>query len=295
MKVLVTGSSGMLGRALSAQLKKNHSIIGVTRHGGEGSFRCDLSDAPAVRTFFENNPVDFVIHTAAWSDVDGCERDPKLAYAANALAPKNLSAVCAAKRIPWIHVSTDYVFDGAKRAPYLETDACGPINIYGLTKWIGEFYALNSVTNAAAVRTSWLFGMTNPRTFVDAIAKRILHEKNVGVLDDQIDAPTSVTDLSLALECMMEYMLKLPSGKRWNQLYHVCNEGGATRLQMALQIRDDLGAKDVKIERTDPSAIKGRVAVRPEFAVMSKEKFERTFGMKLRPWQQSLREYIQSL
>ena len=295
MAVLVTGSSGMLGRVLSKQLEKSGKVLGVSRRGEDGGIKCDLSDAPSVEKLFEAHPIDLVIHTAAYSDVDGCERDPKLAHAANAEAPRHIAEACGKRGLPWIHVSTDYVFDGRKRTPYKEEDATGPVNIYGVTKWIGEFYAKNSVTPCANVRVSWLFGGPNPKNFVNAIAERIKKENVVSALDDQTDAPTSVKDLSLALEKMVSHLKKLPKGTRWNETFHVCNGGGTTRLEMTEAIRDFMGKKSVRVEKGDASKITGRVAIRPAYAVMDNSHFEKTFGMKIRPWRESLREYIESL
>ena len=290
--VLVTGSSGMLGRVLCGVFEKKHPVLGVSKSGTNG-VACDLSDPEALRGLFGARPIKLAVHAAAYSDVDGCEQDPKRAYAANALAPKNLSALCAAKNVPWIHVSTDYVFDGRKREPYVESDAAGPVNIYGLTKWIGEFYAQRSVPPCAIVRTSWLFGPGNPNNFVNAIASRLEKESTVSVLDDQADAPTSVKDLSLAIARIADVLLERGASKRWNETFHVCNSGGTTRYEMTNVIRDALGRKNVRVEKADRSQIKNRVAIRPQYAVMSPARFEKTFGMKMRPWRESLREYIE--
>lgn len=292
--ILVNGSSGMLGAVLSRHLGVRHEVLGVSRSGAGGALQCDLSDGSQAKALFDSHRIGFVVNCAAYSDVDGCERDPALAHAANTLIPKNLSALCG-RSIPWIHISTDYVFDGRKRSPYKEEDTAGPVNIYGLTKWLGEFYALNSTAPSAVVRTSWLFGGPNPKNFVEAIAGRLRTEKKVEVLDDQTDAPTSVFDLSLALERMIEFMRRETAGKKWNEVFHVCNTGGATRLEMTEAMRDMMGKKDVRVERADRAGITGRVAIRPAYAVMSNERFVRTFGLPLRGWRESLRDYVGTL
>ena len=294
MNVLVTGATGMLGRSLCTSLKKSHKVVGISRSGAEGSLACELSDAPSLRRVLEAHPIDMAVNTAAFSDVDGCERDPKLAYDSNALAVKNLSEAFGAKKIPWVHVSTDYVFDGRKRDLYKENDPTGPVNIYGLTKWIAEFYALNSASPCAVVRTSWLFGGPNPKNFVNALATRLAKEKTVSVLDDQMDAPTSVKDLSAAIERILEALKTFSKENRRNEVFHVCNQGGTTRLEMTRAMRDAMGRKEVKVERTDPASIQNRVAIRPAYVVMSPEKFEKNFGLKMRPWRESLKEYIQT-
>ena len=293
---LVTGSSGMLGRVLCTHLEKSQKVLRVSRQGLDGGLRCDLSDPEAVGRLFHEHSVGLVIHTAAYSDVDGCERDPKHAYAANAQAPRNLSEVCGAKHIPWIHISTNYVFDGRKKTPYVEQDPTGPVNIYGVTKWVGEFYAKSSVSPCANVRTSWLFGGPNPKNFVNAITERIQKEDLVTVLNNQTDAPTSVKDLSLALEKIARLLREQPSERRWNETLHVCNGGVATHQDLTETIRDVLGRKNVRVEITDPAKIPNRIAIRPApMAAMSNARFEKMFDMKLRPWRESLSEYIKSL
>ena len=149
MASLVTGSSGMLGRALSAHLSRSGPVLGLSRSGKDGSLQGDLSDEEGLTRLFDRHPVDFVFNCAAYSDVDGCERDPAAAHQAKVLGPRHLSRLCGRRGIPWIHVSTDYVFDGSKRTPYTEEDAAAPVNIYGLTKWAGEFYAVRSASPCA--------------------------------------------------------------------------------------------------------------------------------------------------
>ncbi len=293
--VLITGSTGMLGRALGETLSSSYSVLGISKRGLSGSLACDLSDASSVRRVFERHAIQLVINTAAYSDVDGCERDPKLAYDSNALAPKILSAICSEKKIPWIHVSTDYVFNGRKTTPYVESDQAAPVNVYGMTKWVGEYYAMTSASPAAVVRTSWLFGKYQPNNFVNVIMERMKNEAVLSVLDDQVDAPTSVKDLSLALATIAGHLLDLSKknpGKAWNEVFHVCNGGSATRHDMTLKIRDWMGLARVRVEKTARELIRNRVAIRPAYSVMSNEKFQKFFGMKLSSWQESLKEYV---
>lgn len=299
--ILVTGASGMLGRALRETLNDSYPFVGVSKRGLEGSIACDLAEEASARRLFEQNKPDLVINTAAYSDVDGCERDPKLAFESNAVIPKVLSKLCSEKKIPWIHVSTEYVFSGKKGAPsYLESDEALPKSIYGMTKWAGEYHARASLAPAAVIRTSWLFGAPKTGNFVNDITERMKKESVVSVLDNQTDSPTSVKDLSQALRKTAEFLLALIQknpDKRWNEVFHVCNSGSATHFDMAVQIRDLLGLSGVRIERMSAEAAetlkKRRVALRPTpYVAMSNEKFQRFFGMKLRPWQESLEEYL---
>jgi dTDP-4-dehydrorhamnose reductase len=294
--VIVTGASGMLGKALVGLLSDRYKVLGISKRGMPGYRRCDLSVENEVNDLFTSQKPVLLIHAAAYSDVDGCERDPKLAFESNVMASKYLSNACFKNRVPWIYVSTDYVFDGQKKSPYTETDAAGPVNIYGMTKWCGEFYALNnSNVHSAAVRTSWLFGPENPSNFVNAMLERLQKEKVVSVLDDQTDSPTYVKDLSVALVKIGEHLMAAQVQNPQNpahEVFHVCNAGAATRHEMALRMKEWLNLNHVKVEKADRSQIKNRLAIRPAYAVMSTRRYENFFHSAMRPWQESLREYL---
>lgn len=292
MSVLVTGCSGMLGRALIEVLSLRGKALGVCKSGGYGGLSCDLTDLQQVKKLFELDPFDLVIHTAAYSDVDGCERNPKLAHESNALTTKYLAQSCGQKNIPFIYVSTDYVFDGAKKALYQEDDATCPINIYGMTKLEGEYHARQCAPVSAIVRTSWLFGLGNPNSFVNVIAERLKKEKVIRVLADQVDCPTSVRDLSLAIQKIGDYLVTTSVSGTHQRIFHVCNTGETTRYAMALKIKEVLGIKGVVVEKLDHIPVENRPALRPLYASMSAKRYETFFKTKLRRWEDSLKEYL---
>ena len=276
--VWVTGASGMLGKTLLKMLQ-GHGAMGISRRDTPGGVRCDLADPFQVKRLFKSARPSLVVNCAAYSDVDGCERDPKAAYDSNILATKFLSEACAKHRIPWIYISTDYVFDGRKNSPYMEEDAAAPVNIYGLTKWAGEHYAKSCDVSSVVVRTSWLFGHGgNPHNFVSAVMGRFKKEKKIRVLDDQTDCPTNMKDLSEALLKIGSYLMnEQGAGRAWHDVFHVCNAGGTTRYEMTLHMKEWLGLKDLEVERADASEIKNRSAVRPAYAVMSAGHYESFF------------------
>ena len=295
-KILVTGASGMLGRALRHLLSSRNELTGVSKSGRDGIQACDLSKSEEITQVFEAKKPDLVINAAAYSDVDGCERDPGKAHEANALAVKYLSGLCGRSGIAFIHISTDYVFDGQKNSPYAENDTTNPINIYGLTKLEGEYYAARCESPSAIVRTSWLFGAGNPVNFVNAIAERMKKESVISVLDDQTDAPTSVADLSEAISRIAQRLLSPSRGrdeKESAELYHVCNSGFSTRYGMALKMKEIMGLKQVQVLRAERKSVRGPLAaLRPPYAVMSNRHFEQVFGIKLRSSEESLKEYL---
>ncbi|HTL70258.1 MAG TPA: SDR family oxidoreductase [Candidatus Eisenbacteria bacterium] len=290
MKTLVTGASGLLGGVLMKRLGPD--AVGVSRRGAgaAGPHRTlDLADSAGVRRFFEQEAPDLVIHAAAFSDVDGCERDPQQAWTSNALAVKHLAAACAPRRVPLVHVSTDYVFGTrGKRTPYTEDDAVSPVNIYGLTKLAGENFARNAP--GAIVRTSWLYGPGNPSNFVNAITARLKSEPLVKVLDDQEDSPTSAEDLAEAL-VRIGARLTGPSAGEHLGVFQVCNAGSATRLGMTLKMKEMLGVS-ARVEPYDRRELKGRVAIRHDYLVMSTARYENFFKTRLRRWEDALKEYL---
>ncbi len=290
--VLVTGAGGMLGSVLMSFLQAQYRVVGTSLTGRQG-LACDLSQESAVRELIQKQKPDLVIHGAAYSDVDGCERDPEKAYKANALSCKWLSQFCSSSKIPWIYVSTDYIFDGRKGSLYEADDKTGPVNIYGVTKWLGEFYAQQCTSPTAIVRTSWLFGADNSLNFVNAILKKMRESQTISVLDDQTDCPTSVQDLSQALKRIGELLIdeKTKGTKKFFEIYQVCNAGATTRLEMTREIRSILKLP-VTVDRTDRSQIQNRLAIRPAYVAMSAKKYEALAGKPMRPWQDALKEFL---
>jgi dTDP-4-dehydrorhamnose reductase len=196
---------------------------------------------------------------------------------------------CGQKDIPFIYVSTDYVFSGEKKELYTEDDKTGPCNIYGMTKLAGESFAAQYAKRYAVVRTSWLYGSrVNEKNFVDAMLNNLKTKSEVGALDDQSDSPTYAPDLSQAIG---KIAVALSQDKSVPHVLQFCNSGVTTRLEMTKEMAKLLGGK-VKVNRIDPSSIPNRVAVRPRFAAMSVRRYEAFFGLKVRPWQEPLAEYV---
>ena len=288
----------MLGRALLKDWSDSNSVVGTARLGDGNLIACDLSSKDQVKSLFLKQTFDLVVHTAAYSNVDGCERDPARAYQSNAVAVKNLAQACGQKNIPLIYISTDYVFDGQKKSPYKETDRTFPVNIYGMTKLEGEYHAQKHARVSAVVRTSWLFGPGNPLNFVNYILARLKKEPAVAVLNDQKDSPTYVKDLAQALENIgvrLTDLSKQKTKKTFSEVYHLCNSGVATRYDMALNIKRSLRLKNTRVKLADPKSISGRLAVRPAYAAMSTSRYQKTFKSALRGWEEALEEYVQGV
>jgi dTDP-4-dehydrorhamnose reductase len=217
--------------------------------------------------------VDLVLHAAAWTDVDGAEADPQEAAAVNVGGTQHAAEIGA----PLVTFSTDYVFDGTKHTPYVESDAPNPLSAYGRTKLHAEAAAGE---DAWIVRTSWLFGGT-AKNFVRTMLALGVAQDEVAVVDDQTGSPTFVGHLAAAVHELID----LPRG-----LWHVAAEGECTWAELAEAIFDESGL-ECRVRRISTAEL-GRPAVRPAYSVL---RSERDGAPQLPHWRDGLREYLEQL
>ena len=198
MRILVTGAGGMLGHDVHrAALAAGHESVALARTD------CDVTDAAATRTVMDAVRPDVVVNCAAWTNVDGAETHADEAQLINGAGPGGLAAAAAARGAWTIHISSDYVFDGTKRDPYLESDPTGPLSAYGRTKLAGE-QAVAAATDAhTVVRTSWLFGV-HGRSFPATMLRLAAERDELTVVDDQVGCPTFTGHLGTALVRLAE-------------------------------------------------------------------------------------------
>lgn len=215
-----------------------------------------------------------VLHAAAWTDVDGAEADPQGAAAVNVGGTQHVAEL----GVPFVYYSTDYVFDGRKREPYVESDAPGPQSVYGRTKLQGEAVAVDS--GAWIVRSSWLFGWTS-RNFVRTMLQLGRERDEVAVVDDQRGSPTFVGHLAEATHALVE----LPPG-----LWHVAADGECTWAEFAEAIFEEAGI-DCRVRRITTAEL-GRPAPRPAYSVL---RSERPGAPRLPHWRAGLRECLARL
>jgi dTDP-4-dehydrorhamnose reductase len=251
----------------------------------------DIAGEAGVRRFFAAAPrFSLVINCAAFTDVDGCEREPAAARATNARGVLYLARACARRGAAFLHVSTNYVFPGTGRRALREDDPTGPSSVYGLTKLEGEIHALGA-PRAVVVRTSWIFG-GGKRDFVNHFLEKFEKEGPVPVVADQTASLTFARDLADAIGTVVTRELGPSRGaRRFRRIYHLVNAGAATRYRMLLEMRRILG-KSNPIVRVGRSEFSGWQAVRPAYSVLSGKRFERRFGKKLRHWKSALREHL---
>lgn len=229
MKVLITGAAGQLGRALVQELAHRDGEAVATDLA-----EMNITDWDAVwRTLSAQRP-QVVINAAAATRVDDLEADPDLAFKVNALGPRNLAVACRRLGLKLVHISTDYVFDGAKPGPYVEWDETRPQSVYGWSKWLGETLVREQCPDHFLVRTAWLYGLPGPN-FITAILGRARQGLALKVVDDQRGTPTSA--LALAPQ-----LLALAETEAFGT-YHATCQGEATWYEFARLILERAGLK----------------------------------------------------
>lgn len=293
-KILIVGAGGLLGKEISENFFNNWIKYMITRTSG----KYDLCSDESVDKMFNEISPDLVVNCAAYTDVDGCELNKERAMKENAFLPRLLAEGCLERSTPLVHVSTDYVFNGAKGSPYKEVDDTDPISIYGHSKLCGEKMILEAQHECptpspiAIVRTSWLFGL-HKHSFIEAILKRAMSSpENISVVDDQIGSPTSCDDLGMAVEILAD------NGA--NGVYHFSNRGSCSRYDLAklvfesvyIMLKDDKFHPDRVVSR---KTIDGeRPAKRPSNSSLDINKFCREFATPT-AWENVVREHLFTL
>lgn len=265
----------MLGRALQEGLQGAHTLFLWGRE------EADLTDEAQVRTAARGVAFDAVVHAAAMTDVDRCETEPERALRVNRDATRNVADLARERTALFVYVSTDYVFDGTKRSPYLEEDPVGPINSYGRSKLEGERAAVASGAKSLVVRTSWLFG-PGGKNFVDTIASKLERGESLRVVDDQKGSPTYTRDLAHAIELLLR--------RGSTGTVHATNSGTTTWYGLAREIGRALGS-DAAIEPVTTEDFP-RPAPRPRYSVLSGARFRAWTGENLRPWEEAVGHYL---
>ena len=222
--------------------------------------------------------------------MDDCELNPREAYRDNVAATNVLVEALQTIKPLFIYVSTDYVFDGAKKSAYDESDRPAPLNVYGRTKWLGEEIVRKSNLPWLIIRTSWLYGK-NGANFVKAILKLAGKRRELKVVTDQMGAPTYTKDLALGIQKLIE----IARAKRIrNQIFNLTNSGKTSWNGFAKQILKESGKIRIVVKPVVSSQFP-RPAARPANSVLSNRKFIRTAGWTMRSWQEALKDYLKEL
>ncbi len=269
----------MLGRdlmtVLRADLPKDEIV-------GWDIEEIDIREKEETVTKIENLRPDVVVHLAAYTDVDGCELDEGRAFAVNAEGTEHVALAVSRCRAKMVYLSTDYVFDGKKSEPYLESDSPHPLNVYGRSKLQGEKFVQAWVKEALIIRTQWLYGRYG-KNFVASILRQAREKKVLSIVNDQIGSPTCTVDLSTAISALAQ------SDARG--IFHVSNSDSCTWYVFGQTILKLSGMDDVKVLPISSKEL-GRPAARPSYSVFSCQKLKRETGLTLRPWAEALQDYL---
>jgi dTDP-4-dehydrorhamnose reductase len=266
----------MLGQDLTARLQARHEVIPLTRADA------DITDADGITGAIRRASPEAVVHTAALTAVDRCESERDLAFRVNGDGTRNIALACGDLKIPLLYLSTDYVFDGKKKEPYVETDATHPINVYGESKLEGERQVSRLLEHYWIVRTSWLFGL-HGRNFVRAIVDQANSGVTLRVVSDQFGSPTYTEDLASGIGTILE--------RGGPGIYHVCNQGFCSWFDFSQEILRQIGM--------DPSTVvpiltaeANRPARRPSSSCLANTRLVAEGLPSLSSWQDALRRYL---
>ena len=284
MKILIVGSGGRLGAAL---VREYQGKFDVTSFNHE---QLDLANQNQTRDNLSPLEFDLLINCAAMTNVDLCEQEIEQAFAINAEGPQLLARICRDKHAKMIHFSTDYVFDGEKREPYVETDAAKPISVYGESKRTGEKLVLQTQDRHLVLRVSWVFGPDRP-SFIDAMIKRACEEEHIDAVADKFSTPTYTHDIAEMVS--RSFDVDLPGG-----ILHFANNGECSWQEYAQHALDCCRASGIslKTKTVGPAKIadmKNWIARRPVYSVLSTAKYAKLTSVIPRSWRDAVSDYIE--
>ncbi|MEK6766581.1 MAG: dTDP-4-dehydrorhamnose reductase [Planctomycetota bacterium] len=284
MKILITGSHGMLGTDIVNLLREKMSSpthnddLEVIEAPHE---KLDITLEDEVSDFISRHKPDIIINCAAFTNVDKCETEREIAFKVNALGPKYIAAAAKECGARVIHISTDFVFDGNSDRPYIEEDQTNPLSEYGRTKLEGERNIQNHCNAFLIVRTSWLFGH-NGTNFVEKMLELAGHNKELSIVTDETGSPTYTADLAGALWTLIK--------QECEGIFHVANEGSCSRYEWAKNIFETRGY-NINIHPIKSSQYK-RPAKVPLNSTLNCQRFSTATGILMRPWQEALSAYL---
>lgn len=283
MKILVTGANGQLGRCLADVMKDVDAEFFFL-----DKTQMDLSSPDDVRSQLDKFKPDFVVNAAAYTAVDKAESEPELAQLINATSPEVMALWCHANNAGFIHVSTDYVFDGSGSVPYTENDAVNPTSVYGRTKLAGEVAILKVNPAAIIIRTAWVFSEYG-HNFVKTMLRLGAQRDELKVVADQIGCPTYAGDLALAIKKLISKVQNLSC---YGGIYHFCGDKALTWCDFAKQIfitakTKSVLTKDIVVFPISTSEYP-TPAKRPAYSVLNNQKIALHFGIAPSDWSLAL-------
>ena len=276
MKILITGSNGMLAHDLINALQERHDLILTT------SKTLDITDKKQTIDYIRDKKPDLVINSAAYTDVDGCEENQDLAYSVNGEGVRNLALACRDIDCPLVHISTDYVFDGSATEPIREDGEIGPISVYGKSKLEGEQAIQDILDKYFIIRTAWLYGI-NGRNFPKTMLELAENHPEITVVYDEVGTPTYTPDLAEGISRLIE--------TDYYGIYHLTNSGSCSWCEFAKYIFEIAG-RDVKVIPVTASEF-ARPAPRPSYSVLDNSNWIERGFKPLRSYKDAIKEYIE--
>ncbi|MEO6135471.1 MAG: dTDP-4-dehydrorhamnose reductase [Ginsengibacter sp.] len=285
MIILVTGANGQLAseiRNISSNFPRYHLIFTTKEE-------LPIEDVNAVNAFFEKNQIHYCVNCAAYTAVDKAETDTENAYKVNADAVGILASVCNAHQTKFIHISTDYVYDGSTEKALKEDDAVAPLNVYGWSKLKGEELALNKNPSSIIIRTSWVYSAFG-NNFVKTMLRLFREKEEINVVADQYGSPTYAADLA---EVIIHLIDEIEGGKNFAGIFNYSNEGVINWYEFSLAIKEITNSK-CRINPIPSSSYK-MPAMRPQYSVLDKSKIKTTANIAIPFWKDSLQKCIARL
>ena len=281
-KILVTGSNGQLGKELQriCNTLTGYDFIFLSRSD------MPINQFELVRHIFNTIKPDYCINCAAYTNVDKAEEEKDLAFEINGESVGVLAAICLEHETKFIHISTDYVFDGQGKNPYLETDETSPVNTYGASKLKGEEEAFKFNPESLIIRTSWVYSEFG-KNFVKTMLRIMADKNSVSVVNDQFGSPTYAADIATTI-------LSIIKSPEWKPgIYHYSNEGVINWYEFAVAIKEIAGLETLINPISTPEF--PTPAKRPAYSVLKKNKILESFGIQLKDWRTSLATCIQQI
>lgn len=245
-----------------------------------------IEDLAAVNAYFAQHSIDYCVNCAAYTAVDKAEAEKEQAFLINAAAAGNLAAVCKAHNAVFIHISTDYVFDGNGTQPYKETDRVSPVSVYGQSKLNGEELVLQNNPAAVIIRTSWVYSEFG-NNFVKTMLRLMKERESLNVVNDQLGCPTYAADLA---DAVMQIICTNPGTVFKPSIFHYCNEGVISWYDFAIAIKEAAGSNC--IVNPIPSSQYPTPAKRPHYSVLNTDKIRQAFKLVIPGWKESLQKCV---
>ena len=289
-QVLVIGRSGQLASALARRNGRSELTYACL-----GQPDLDILDPASVERAIADVGPAVLVNASAYTAVDRAEQDADAAMRLNAEGPGNLAEICSRLDIPFIHISTDYVFNGTAARPWRSSDPVAPVSVYGRTKAAGEARIRECLDKHLIVRTSWLFG-PDGNNFLKTMLRLAQERDSLSVVSDQTGAPTYVPDLACGLERILQPVLGSPGFERWGT-YHLTNSGHTTWYEFAAEIFRQAGQSGLKTPRLEaiPTSAYPTDAKRPAYSVLDCSDTSLVFGITLPAWQDAIKRCLEAL